>query len=234
MGILAVAQALLQVVFEEELLVQAGLGTHIGGDHHIVLSGMGIGLGREFEAGLPCGVAGGGDLFEYPAVVGRVADDSHVGPVLCGAAQHGRTAYVDVLYRILHGHVRLGDGLLERIEVDADHVDVFYAVLLQLLTVAFEVPASEQGSVDLRVKGLHAAVADFRESGYLADVDYFKSCTLQEFHGAAGGDDLPSEFLETGCEFHYAGLVADRKQCSHSITVPSLSVTVPITEAFSP
>ena len=51
MGILAVAQALLELVFEEEFLVQAGLGAHIGRDHHIVLGRVRIGLGRKFE---PC------------------------------------------------------------------------------------------------------------------------------------------------------------------------------------
>ncbi len=44
--VLAVAEALLKVVLQEELLVETGLGTHVSSDAGIVFGRMGIGLGR--------------------------------------------------------------------------------------------------------------------------------------------------------------------------------------------
>ena len=50
--------------------------------------------------------------------------------ILGGRANHGRPADIDILDGILECAVRLGDGLLERIEIDADKVDRLDVVLL--------------------------------------------------------------------------------------------------------
>ena len=88
MRVLAVAQALLDVEFKEELLRKTGFLTHIGGNHHIILSGMGVGLCGKLQAGVVGGEAVAFDLLEHGGVVRRVAYDGNVLPVLCGAAHH--------------------------------------------------------------------------------------------------------------------------------------------------
>ena len=57
--VLTVAEALLEVVLQEEFLIQAGLGAHIGGNGHIVLGSVGIGLGGKGKPCLAGRVAGG-------------------------------------------------------------------------------------------------------------------------------------------------------------------------------
>ena len=213
--ILAVAQRLLQVVFEEQLLRQAGLRPHVTSDHRVVLRRMRIGLGREFQSCLERRVAGMADLVDHAAVVGGVADHSDVAPVLGGAAQHRRAADVDVLDGVFHRYARLGDGSGERIKVDTDQVDEFDAVFLQGLQVRRQVATAQQGAVHLRVQGLHAAVADFGEARHLADADGLDAFLLQQALRAARGDDFPAEPGKGRGEGRHARLVADTYQCSH-------------------
>ena len=73
--------------------------------------------------------------------------------------------------------------------------------------MALKVAASEKSSVDFWMEGFHPAVANLGKTGYLADIDDFKSCFLQKFHCAAGCDDVPSERLEFSGEFYYASLI---------------------------
>ena len=129
--VLAIAQGLLQVVFQEKFLRQAGLGAHITRNHRIVLGRMRVSLGRERQARLRRRVAARTDLVENLFVIGRIAHHGNVAPVLGSAAQHRRTADVDVLDGVFHGHARLRDGSGERIEVDAHQVDEFNTVFLQ-------------------------------------------------------------------------------------------------------
>ena len=75
--VLAVTEFLLQVIFEEEFLVQSGLGAHVGGNGHVIFCGMGIGLGGKLETGLTGGIAGGLDFRKNGGVVLRVADHCH-------------------------------------------------------------------------------------------------------------------------------------------------------------
>ena len=169
---------------------------------------MGVGLGRELEAGLLFGVAAATDLVKHLRIVGRVADDRDVGPVLGSRAQHRRTADVDVLDGVLHLHVGPGDRLAERVEVHADHVDELDAVLAERLQVLGIVAAGQQAAVYFGMEGLDAAVADLREARHVADVDHLDAALPQQFHRAARGDDLPPEGTQFPGEIDNAGLIA--------------------------
>ena len=70
------------------------------------------------------------------------------------------------------------------------------------------VAAREDAAVHFRVQGLHAAVADLRETGDFADADGLHAFGLEEFLGTAGGDDLPAQVHQALDELHEAGLVA--------------------------
>ena len=145
---------------------------------------------------------------ENGAVVGRVAHDGDVPPVLRGAAHHRRTADVDVFDGVLEGDALLGDGLPERIQVHAHEFDGLDAVLLQRFHMGRNVAAGQDAAVHLRVQRLHAAVADLREAGDFADADGLDAFAFQQFLRAAGGDDLPTEVHKALDELHEAGLVA--------------------------
>lgn len=69
------------------------------------------------------------------------------------------------------------------------------------------IPAAEDASVNLRMKGLDAAVADLRESGDLADAYGLHAALIEQFLCAACGDDFPTESLESLYERNESGLV---------------------------
>ena len=86
--VLTVAEILADVIFKEQLLRKTGLGAHIGRDRAVIFSGVGVGLGREFETGLRSRVTGCLDLGDDSGVVLRVDYHCDRGPVLGGAAKH--------------------------------------------------------------------------------------------------------------------------------------------------
>jgi len=56
---------------------------------------------------------------------------------------------------------------------------------------------------------LDTTLADFRETGDVADAGGVEAGLAEGLHGAAGGDDLPAEGHEGFGEVDDAGLVAD-------------------------
>ena len=75
--VLAVAQSLLEVEFEEKLFVQPCLFTHEGSDCHIVFSSVCICLGGELKACLWGGVSVCPQFFENCRVVLRIDHNCH-------------------------------------------------------------------------------------------------------------------------------------------------------------
>ena len=69
MRVLTVAEILADVIFKEKFLRETGLGAHIGRDRAVIFSGVGVGLGREFETGLRGRVASGLDLGDDGRIV---------------------------------------------------------------------------------------------------------------------------------------------------------------------
>ena len=88
MRVFTVAEILADVIFKEKFLWETGLGAHIGRDRAVIFSGVGVGLGREFETGLRGRVASGLDLGDDGRIVLRVDYHCDRGPVLGGAAKH--------------------------------------------------------------------------------------------------------------------------------------------------
>ena len=209
MRILAVAQFLLDVIFKEKLLRKACLGTHVGRNRAVVLGGVGVGLCGQGQTGGRSGRSVFPELGNDCGIILRIDYDGHALPVLGCTADHRRAADVDVLDGILKGHVRFGDGLAERIEVDADQVDGLDAVVGDLLHVVGNIPPGKKGSVDLRMEGLDPAVTDFREARDIADRSHRKACFLQHLHGTAGGEDLPTHGDQFAGELDNARLVTD-------------------------
>ncbi len=106
---------------------------------------------------------------EHRAVVARLGDHGHARVVLCGAADHGGAADVDVLDDLVVGRAA-GDGLLEGVEVDAHQIDRLAADLAELGAVRVGV-AHEDAAVHPRVQGLDAPIHDLRRAGEVRHVD---------------------------------------------------------------
>ena len=208
-GVLPVAQRLHEVEFKEQLLVKPGLCTHIGRDHRIVLSRMGVCFGRKFQARSLFRIAAGTDFTEHLLIVRRVADHRDVGPVLGRRTQHRRAADVDVLDGVLHLHIGFGNGLAERVEVHTDHVDKFDIVIFQGFQVFGIVASRQQAAVHVGVQGLDAAVADLGKARHVADVDNLDPAVGEQFHRAARGDHLPAQGTQALGEINNTRFVAD-------------------------
>ena len=215
MRILAVAQALLEIELQEEFLRKACFRTHVGGDAAVILRRMGIGLGGKLQPGGIRSPALGAKFGKHGVVIGRIAYDGDILPVLGGAAHHGRPADVDVLNGFFEGDTLLRDGLAERIEVHAHEVDGLNSILLKCLHVRGKVPACQDSAVHLRVQSLHPAVQDLGETRNFADAYGPDALALEELLRAPGGDYLPTEIYKALHEGNQARLIADAYQCSH-------------------
>ena len=77
MRVLAIAQALPEIEFQEELLIETGLFPHPAGNHHIVLGGVGIGFCRELQTGVAAGVTTGFQFAQHHGIILGIDHDSH-------------------------------------------------------------------------------------------------------------------------------------------------------------
>ena len=129
--------------------------------------------------------------------------------VLRGAAQHRRSADVDVLdARAEVGPA--GNGLLERVQVHDVHVDHLDAVLGRLRHVRLVVALGEQAAVDERMERLHATVHHLGEFRDVVDGRDGNASLGDDAGRSARGDDLRSKFLGEGArELDDARLVGD-------------------------
>jgi len=137
----------------------------------------------------------------------RVGDDGDEGVVLGRGADHGRAADVDVLDGVFQGTAGFGDGGDERVQVDADQVDVTDAVLLHGGHMLGQVAPAQDAAVDLGVQGLHAAVQHLGEAGVVRHVDHRQAGVPDGLGGAAGGEHLDPRLAERAGEVEEAGLV---------------------------
>ena len=108
-------------------------------------------------------------LRQHALVVCRIDDDRHAGMVLRRAADQRRTADVDVLDALVVAGA-LGDGRLERIEIDHQQIDRRDAVLGGLRVVLRVAANGQQPAMHLRMQRLHAAVEHLGKAGELGDV----------------------------------------------------------------
>ena len=88
------------------------------------------------------------------------------------------------------GGIRLGDGLLERVEVHDDEIDRPDTVLGGGGSVFLIFAQEKQATVNLGMQRLDAAVEHLREAGVVAEFLRLDAGLAQRLGGAAGGDDL--------------------------------------------
>ena len=190
------------------VLAQAG---QVIGDRAVVLGGMREHFLGQAELGLVAdrtGVAARALHFsQHNAVVGRIDDHDHVAVVLGGRTQHGRATDVDVLNCIFQRALLFGDGLLERVQIDHDHVDLRNIVLFQFRDVLGEIATGQDAAVHFRVQRLDAAIEHFRETGVIGHFRDRHAIFLQQLGGAASGQDVHAQLVQRAREIEHAGLV---------------------------
>ncbi len=216
MRILPVAQRLRAVQHECESRRESVLALlrEIRGDPRIVGSRVGEHLGR--EAAAPLGRrAAVRQLRQDAVVVLGIDDHDHRFVVLCGRAQHGRPADVDLLDRLREGHVRSADRLLERIKVDRDQIDRRDVVRRHGRDIPGMVAAGQKAAVHLGVQRFQAAIHNFGEPGDRLDRGDRDALAPQRVGGPTGRHDLPPQAGEPARERDDAPLVRHRQQRPH-------------------
>ena len=115
--------------------------------------------------------------------------------ILGGSADHRGPSNIDILQCLLEAHPFFSNGLNERVEVYRYQVYRLDALLCHLSNMAFQVSSSEDATVYHRVKSLHPAVEDLRESGHLTHATHRHSRFLQCSLGAAGAEYLHTQII---------------------------------------
>jgi hypothetical protein len=163
------------------------------------------GLDRQIES---CGLAHPavrGDLGGDPRVVGRIDHHGDARVVLGRGAQQGRAADVDVLDGRGQIASRIGDRLLEGIEIHDHQVDRLDLVLAHDPVVDTAPP--QDAPVDARVQRLDPTVHHLREPGVVRDLGDGDALFGQESGGPAGGEDLDTFGGQVAGEGGQTGLV---------------------------
>ena len=172
---------------------------------------MGVGFGRQGAAGLKAGVAAR-KLVQNAVIVGGVNHDGDGGEVFGGASHHRRPADVDVLNRLFVGHIGPRDGLLERIQIDADQIngrDVFARNGAQMFGL---IAARQKPAVNGGVQSFDAAIHHFGKAGHLGDIGHGQPGLAQGTGGAAGRENLKTQLDQTRRERGETVLVGNGKQ----------------------
>mmetsp|Transcript_89375 Transcript_89375/g.236341 ORF Transcript_89375/g.236341 Transcript_89375/m.236341 type:complete len:549 (+) Transcript_89375:284-1930(+) len=149
-------------------------------------------------------------LLDDPSVLRRARHDRHRGIVLRRRPDHRRPADVDVLDAGSKVVRVLGDGFVERVQVDHDQVDTADTVLLHLLLVLLVAARSQQAAVHLRVQRLDAAVEDLWGAGVVRHVLHSAAEFPELSSRAAGGEHVDAPRGEELAQLLKSSLVEHR------------------------
>src|SRR4051794_15980162 len=131
----------------------------------------------------------------------RVDYDSHVPEILRGGTNHRGAADVYLLDGLFERDAFARDCLLERVEVDDDHINQFDAVGSGGVHVLRVIAQREQAAVYARVEGLDATIHHFGKARHVRDVAYFQPGLAQDLRRPARADDLHIEAAQLAREF---------------------------------
>ena len=127
------------------------------------------------------------------------------------AADHRRTADVDILDHLLEG-AAAPQRLLERIEIDDEQIDRRDIMGQHRRLMRGIFAYRQQPAVNARMQRLHAAVHHFRKAGQLRRVLDRQACLRQGSRGAAGRDEFDPARRKRRAQFDETGLIRDGNQ----------------------
>ena len=130
--------------------------------------------------------------------------------VLCGRAQHGRTANVDVFYRVFPRAIPTRNRRLKRIQVHHHQVDARNSLGPHHFRIVCA-PA-EDAAMDLGMQGLYAALHDLRGARIVGDFHRLDARRSECRPRAAGGKQFDAEASEGTGQLHNPGLVGDAQK----------------------
>ncbi len=186
-----------RIIRVDGLVLQLKIGVEPHGDGGVVRSRTRVNLRCKATARVLGGRATMDvHLLEDGIIICRIAYHGHGIVVLRGRAKHAGTADIDVLDGIFEGHVGLGDGLLELVQVHADKVDHLDAVLFRLGHMLLGIATREQAAVNLGVQRLDAPVHHLGEPGELLDWRNGDARLLENLCRASRRDNLDAEVLD--------------------------------------
>src|SRR5205823_7606547 len=128
------------------------------------------GLNREalaqFKCGSPVVIP---YVFEHRVVICRIDHHRDRFIVLCRAANHRRTADVDILNRFGEGDVWFGNGRFEWIKVNHHQIDRLEATFAGFGLVFLVTTFVEKTAMHAGMQSLYTSSQDFRRDGGLAE-----------------------------------------------------------------
>ena len=133
-----------------------------------------------------------------------------MGVVLGRRADHRGPADIDILDRVLEAAVGIGDGLLERVEVDDHEVYGLDAVFAHDIVV--DAAAAQNAAVHLRMQGLDAPRHHFGEARVIRNFGHRDAFVGDQSGGAAGGQQFDAEAVEVARQVGDTVFVRDADQ----------------------
>ena len=216
MRVLAVAHGLPQLAADSARQAGGVLADRLGqpvGDGGVVSGGARVGLLREVSAQRERGRSVVGlERGENRGVIGDLDDDGDIVVVFGGGADHRGAADVDVFDAGSSKPAPLGDGGLERIEVDHQKVDRPDAVREHGASCSGFSRIASRPPWTFGMQGFHAAVHHFGKAGDLGHVDDGDAGVGDRLARAAGGDEDDASRGKRAGEIDQARLVGNGKQ----------------------
>ena len=106
--------------------------------------------------------------------------------ILGCSPQHRRTTDIDEFHELLHWQA-FSRFLEEGIEIHHNDIDGIDALFGHDFQMAFVIPATQQSSVDLRMKGFYPTVQDFFSPRVFGDFGHIHALFTQGFISSSRG-----------------------------------------------
>jgi hypothetical protein len=179
------------------------------GNPSVVMRGVRVGLGRQTPPQRGIGAAQKQGI-DHCSVVARINDHRNAIMVFGRGAQHCRPTDINVLDGVFVAAIRLGDGGLERIQIDYQQIDRRDAVLRHDGIIGATAP--EQATVDFRVQGLDPTIHDFRKASDVAHFAHSDARLTQRVRRAASGEQFDICRPQSGRKRDQTGFVGYRQE----------------------
>ena len=110
--------------------------------------------------------------------------------VLGRCPNHGRTANINVLDRLIPGDIRTSHRFPEGIQVHHHQINQGDLLLIKISPMGSVITLGQDSAVDPRVQGFHPAAKNLRCPRVLSHLGDRQTCIHQHLGGAATGEQL--------------------------------------------
>ena len=146
---------------------------------------------------------------KHRVVIGGIDHHGHGLVILGGAADHRRTADVDILNRFGQRHVRFRDGGFERIEVYHHEIDRFETALARFGFVFRIAALVKQAAMHARMQSFHATFENFWKRGETGNLPHRHVFFAQKFSSPASRNNIDALPFKGASKLRDTGLIGD-------------------------